>query len=173
MAAQALFLLVEDRDDDVLLIKRAFIKANVLNPLHVVSTGEEAIAYLRGVGKYRNRQEFPLPSLVLLDIKMPGLDGFQVLEWIREDPDLRALRVVILTSSDDMHDVNRAYKLGANSFLIKPIDFERFVEISQALAGYWLWMNQAPEVIRPAESGDARELLINKGPTSYPPPRRG
>lgn len=162
MAEQALFLLVEDREDDVLLIKRAFAKANVLNPLHVVSSGEEAIAYLQGVGKYRKRGEFPLPALVLLDIKMPGLDGFQVLEWIRADPDLRALRVVILTSSDDMHDVSRAYKLGANSFLIKPIDFERFVEISQALAGYWIWMDQAPEVARPATPDDAEAPWLGR-----------
>lgn len=153
-AAQAIFLLVEDGEDDVLLIKRAFIKANVLNPLQIVTSGEEAIAYLEGTGKYRNRTEFPLPALVLLDIKMPGLDGFQVLDWIRAQPDLRALRVVMLTSSDDMRDVNRAYQLGANSFLIKPIDFERFVEISQALAGYWLWMDKAPEVVRPGESAE-------------------
>jgi CheY-like chemotaxis protein len=149
MSDQALFLLVEDGEDDLLLIKRAFMKAKMLNPVQVVKTGEEAIAYLQGRGKYSNRAEFPLPSLVLLDIKMPGLDGFQVLEWIRAQPALKPLRVVMLTSSDDMRDVNRAYQLGANSFLIKPVDFERFVEISQALAGYWLWMDKAPDVLRP------------------------
>jgi CheY-like chemotaxis protein len=76
---------------------------------------------------------------------MPGLDGFDVLRWIRQEPVLSALRVVVLTASDDMRDVNVAYKMGANSFLIKPADLDRFVEISQALNGYWLWMNKALE----------------------------
>jgi len=145
----AVFLLVEDSGDDVLLIRRAFVKAKVLNPLQVARNGEDAIAYLAGTGKYFNRAEFPLPALVLLDLKMPGLNGFDVLRWVRQQPTLRALRVVILSSSDDMRDVNSAYQLGANSFLIKPVDFERFVEISLALNGYWLWLSQAPDVSRP------------------------
>jgi CheY-like chemotaxis protein len=82
---------------------------------------------------------------VLLDIKMPGLDGLDVLQWIRQQPDLREVGVVMLTNSDDMRDVNRAYQLGADSFLVKPLDFERFAEISQALAGYWVWMDKMPE----------------------------
>jgi CheY-like chemotaxis protein len=149
VSEQALFLLVEDNDNDALLLRRAFIKARVLNPLHVAKNGEEAIAYLSGTGKYANRVEFPLPSLVLLDLKMPGLDGFDVLRWIRQEPDLRALRVVVLTSSDEIRDINLAYQLGANSFLVKPADFERFVEISQALNGYWIWLDKSPEVSRP------------------------
>ncbi len=147
---QALILLVEDNDNDVLLLRRAFIKARVLNPLQVVRSGEEAIAYLSATGKYANRQEYPLPSLILLDLKMPGLDGFDVLRWIRQDPEMRVLRVVVLTSSDEMRDINLAYQLGANSFLVKPADFERFVEISQALNGYWLWLDKAPELSRPS-----------------------
>ncbi len=146
---QALFLLIEDNEDDVALIRRSFLKGNILNPLQVTRTGDEAIAYLKGEGVYANRAEYPLPALVLLDLKMPGKDGFEVLAWIRQQPTLRALRVVVLTSSNEMRDVNRAYQLGANSFLLKPVDFERFVDISQALAGYWLWMNKAPEVERP------------------------
>lgn len=147
-ADQALFLLVEDSDDDVLLIQRAFKKGNVINPLQVVRKGEDAVAYLKGEGLYANRAEYPLPSLVLLDLKLPGLDGFQVLNWIRKQPNLQAMRVVVLTSSDTIRDVNLAYQLGANSFLVKPVDFERFVEISQALKGFWLWMSEAPEVHR-------------------------
>ncbi len=155
MSDSAIFLLVDDNKDDVLLIRRAFEKAKVLNPLHVVNSGEEAIEYLSGNAKYANRAEYPLPTLVLLDIKMPRVDGFDVLRWIRLQPELSTLRVVILTSSDEMRDVNTAYKLGANSFLIKPVDFERFVEISQALAGYWLWMDKAPDVQRPPVNGDS------------------
>lgn len=146
---QAVFLLVEDNDNDALLLRRAFVKARVLNPLHVARSGEEAIAYLSGTGKYATRSEYPLPSLVLLDLKMPGLDGFDVLRWIRQEPELRALRVVVLTSSDELRDINLAYQLGANSFLVKPADFERFVEISQALNGYWMWLDKAPELSRP------------------------
>src|SRR5690349_19737256 len=121
------FLLVEDNADDVVLVKRAFAKAKVLNPLHITRRGEEAIDYLSGTGKYANRAEFPLPGLVLLDLNMPGLSGFDVLRWIRQQPGLRTLRVVVLTSSDETRDVNLAYQLGANSFLVKPVDFERFV----------------------------------------------
>jgi CheY-like chemotaxis protein len=148
MSDQALFLLVDDNENDVLLVRRAFVKAKVLNTLHVVRSGAEAIAYLSGKGQFANRAEYPLPALVLLDLKMPGMDGFDVLRWIRQEPALRTLRVVVLTASDDMRDVNVAYKMGANSFLIKPADLERFVEISQALNGYWLWLDKVPEAHR-------------------------
>jgi CheY-like chemotaxis protein len=92
---QSVILLVEDLADDVLLIRRAFEKAKVINPIHVVPNGEEAISYLNGSGKYANRAEYPLPDLVLLDLKMPGIDGFEVLRWIRQQPGLSSLRVVV------------------------------------------------------------------------------
>jgi len=163
MSEQALFLLVDDNEDDVLLVRRAFVKAKLLNPLHVVRSGDEAIAYLAGTGKFSSREEYPLPALILLDLKMPGLDGFEVLRWIRQEPALRSLRVVVLTASDDMRDVNVAYKLGANSFLIKPADLERFVEISQALNGYWLWLDKAPEALRAGEMSDGVEGTSEAG----------
>ena len=143
MGKLATVLLVDDRDEDVILIRRAFTQARVLNPVQVAWSGEEAIAYLSGSGKFEARAEFPLPGLVLLDIKMRGMDGFEVLRWIRQESPYPNLRVVMLTSSELMRDVNNAYELGANSFLVKPLDFERFVEISEALSGYWLWMDQA------------------------------
>src|SRR5436190_15241380 len=145
MPDHSLILLVEDREDDILLIRRAFIKGNVLNPLQVVRDGDEAIMYLAGEGRYANRSEFPLPDLVLLDLKMPRTDGFEVIRWIRQQPGFSTLRVVVLTSSQELKDVNLAYQLGANSFLVKPVDFERFIEMSQAIKGYWLWMSKAPE----------------------------
>src|SRR5438477_12877403 len=117
----SVILLAEDREDDVLLIRRAFNKANLLNPLHLVHDGDEAIAYLKGEGQFANRAEYPLPSLLLLDLKMPRRDGFEVLQWVREQSSLKALRVIVLTSSEHIQDVNRAYDLGANSFLVKPM----------------------------------------------------
>jgi CheY-like chemotaxis protein len=142
----AAFLLVEDNEDDIILLKRAFAKCRVLNPLKVVKNGSEAMAYLEGSGRYRDRQEFPLPRLVLLDIKMPGIDGLEVLKWIRQHPSHRSLRVIMLTSSDAIRDVNAAYQLGANSFLIKPNDFDDLVKLTQAIQGYWIWTDTGPQV---------------------------
>jgi|SRR6185503_16825243 len=143
-------MLVEDREDDIVLVLRAFRKAHLLNPLQIVRNGEEAIAYLKGEGQYANRDEFPLPALMLLDLKMPRKDGFEVLEWVRQQPSLNTLRVVVLTASEQMRDVNRAYQLGANSFLVKPTDFEDFMTMILSLSGHWLWMSRAPEIQRPS-----------------------
>ena len=140
---QAVIMLAEDLEDDILLIRTAFRKGNILNPLQVVRDGEEAVAYLQGEGKYANRLEYPLPDLLLLDLKMPRLDGFQVLRWIREQPGFQNLPVVVLTSSEQMRDVNEAYKLGANSFLVKPLEFDNFVETTRILRDYWLCLNKA------------------------------
>ncbi|HWX22809.1 MAG TPA: response regulator [Candidatus Binatia bacterium] len=147
MRDDALLLLVEDSEDDALLLRRVFLEANIVNPIQVVSTGEEALEYLSGCGRYASRAEFPLPALVLLDLNMPGLDGFEVLKWLRRRPTFNSLRVVVLTAWDAVRDINRAYKLGANSFLTKP---NRFEQVSQAIIGYWLWLSKAPEFSRPA-----------------------
>jgi CheY-like chemotaxis protein len=129
-------------------VRKAFEKAYVLNPLQVVADGEKAIAYLKGQGSYRNRAEYPLPSLVLLDLKLPKLDGFEVLKWIRAEPGLRNLPVIVLTSSEQIRDVNRAYQLGANSFLVKPGDFQNFIDLGRAIAGYWIRFSHNPEASR-------------------------
>lgn len=144
-----IILLAEDDENHVFLIRRAFKKAGLLNPLYVVRNGEEAISYLKGEGCYANRDEYPLPALLLLDLKMPQKDGFQVLEWIRQEADFKRLRVVVLTSSEEIKDVNRAYELGANSFLVKPVDMQEFMRLTDAIHGYWLWLSRAPEVQRP------------------------
>lgn len=149
-------LLAEDNEDHALLTRRAFKQAGLLNPLYVVQDGEEAIAYLKGEGKFSNRSEYPLPTLLLLDLKMPRKNGFEVLEWLRGQPNLAPLRVVVLTTSDQIHDVNRAYQLGANSFLTKPVDFRDFVQLSSAIKGYWLWLSRTPEIERPGEVKNGR-----------------
>ena|SRR2546426_248162 len=148
MPDQAVILLAEDREDDILLIKRAFEKGDIRNPLYVVRNGEEVVAYLKGEGRYSNRAEYPLPDLLLLDLKMPGMDGFDVLRWLRQQSDFGSLRVVVLTSSDRIQDVNSAYHLGANSFLVKPIDFQNVIELSKVLRHYWLQISKAPETSR-------------------------
>jgi CheY-like chemotaxis protein len=162
MPNQSELLLVDDNEDDVLLVRRAFAQARILNPLRIVRTGEEAVEYISGTGRYANRAEYPLPGVVLLDLKMPGMSGFDVLRWIRLQPGFGSLRVVVLTSSQDIRDVSAAYQLGANSFLVKPVDFERLVEISQALNGYWLWMDRSPEVERPAAGSLSDTELIRR-----------
>jgi CheY-like chemotaxis protein len=149
MFEQAVILLVEDLENDVFLIRRALVQAHLTNPIHVVRDGEEAVEYLGGTGKYANRDEYPLPGLILLDLKMPRMDGFQVLEWIRGQPGLNGIVVLVLTSSDRLRDVNRAYALGANSFLVKPIDFEQFVDLGNLLRKYWVKTAKVPESSRP------------------------
>lgn len=156
MSDQALFLLIEDNEDHVLLIRRAFAKSKVINPLQVVRSGEDAIAYMEGTRRFGNRAEFPLPAVILLDLKLTGMDGFDVLRWIRRQPSLKAVRIVVLTSSTEIRDVNLAYQLGANSFLVKPVDFEDFVRVTQALQGYWLWTDKEPEIFRNPRDGKLR-----------------
>ena len=140
-----LILLAEDRDDDVLLIQKGLAAAKLLHQVQVVRDGEEAIAYLKGESKYANREEYPLPDLLLLDLKLPRKDGFEVLQWIRQQPDHHLLRVVVLTSSDDLQDVDEAYQLGANSFLSKPPDLEDFLQLGRFITEYWLRHDKAPQ----------------------------
>jgi CheY-like chemotaxis protein len=149
MPDTAVILLVEDREDDILLITKAFQRAGLTNPIQVVRDGEEALAYLSGAGKYSNRAEYPLPILLLLDLKLPGMDGFEVLSWIRHEEGIRGLPVLVLTSSSQLRDVNRAYQLGANSFIVKEFDFQNTVEFAKLLRAYWLHTVSTPETSRP------------------------
>src|SRR5258707_7659509 len=117
-------LLAEDSEDDVIILRKAMAKALLDFPLFVAKDGEEAIAYLKGTGKFGDRSQFPMPDLLLLDLVMPLINGFEVLEWIREQPLLGSLPVVVLTSSETIHDIKLANQLGAHSFLVKPLDFK-------------------------------------------------
>ena len=146
----SLVLLAEDNENDVLMFRRAARRANFNQPLQIVSNGEDAIAYLKGEGKYEDRAKYPLPALVVLDLKMPRKNGFDVLEWMRAQAALDTMQVVVLSSSDEIRDINRAYELGANSFLVKPMSFDEFVGMLEALRSYCLRVWQAMNRCKPA-----------------------
>jgi len=139
------------------LIRKAFSNAGIGNPIYAVRSGDEVISYLRGDGQYCNRAEYPLPDLLLLDLKMPGTDGFDVLRWLRRQEGLESLRVLVLTSSEQIREVNQAYALGANSFLVKPMDFENLIQLSKTIRDFWLTMSKAPESYRPGKPMKAGE----------------
>lgn len=134
-------LLVEDEPNDVALIQRAFRKARLMNPVHVARTADEAEAYLEGSGDYGEADEYHDPALILLDLKLPGRSGHEVLRRIRSRPELTRVPVVVLTASRESADIERAYSLGANSYLQKPASFERLMEMVETLNLYWMVLN--------------------------------
>jgi CheY-like chemotaxis protein len=138
----AVILVAEDEENDVILIKRAFRQAQFEAQLQVVQTGEEAIAYLRGDPPYEDRDKAPIPSLILLDLKMPRKNGFEVLAWVRQNPEYNNLPIVVLTSSQESADINRAYALGANSYLVKPASFSSLVDMINRLREYFRFTSQ-------------------------------
>jgi two-component system response regulator len=135
-------LLVEDNPDDVKLTLHAFKKFNLSNRVAVVRDGAEALEFLYGTGRYADRSAAHIPKLVLLDLKLPLVDGFEVLKRIKGDPDMKSLPVVIMTSSKEERDVVEGYALGVNSYIVKPVDFEQFTEAVRQLGFYWLLLNQ-------------------------------
>jgi CheY-like chemotaxis protein len=131
-------LLVEDDLNDIFLVKRAFKMARIQNPLQVVTDGVEAINYLRGEGKYADRGAYPLPKLIVMDIKMPRKSGFEVLEWVKSSSTvLRRIPVVIVSSSENPSDINRAYELGANAYMVKPVAFRAVEHLFESITHYW------------------------------------
>ncbi|PWU16086.1 MAG: two-component system response regulator [Verrucomicrobia bacterium] len=144
MLKDQFILLVDDDSNDVLLLQRAFHKAGIGDLLKVARDGEEAIAYLSGSDRYADRSKFPMPFLILLDLKMPGTDGFEVLQWARAEPELKRLLIVVLTSSNLQSDIDRAYELGANSYLVKPVGFDEMVNLIQRFEAYWTEINRTP-----------------------------
>jgi|SRR5277367_62868 len=141
-------LLVEDNPDDEALAVRALKKNNVLNEIAVARDGVEALDYLFGEGAYAGRDMTVVPQVVLLDLKLPKLDGLSVLERLRADPRTKLLPVVLLTSSTEEEDMVKGYGLGANSYVRKPVDFDQFKEAIRQLSLYWLVLNEAPPTRR-------------------------
>jgi two-component system response regulator len=143
-----IILLIEDNPSDVGLTQRALAKSHIANELVVVGDGQEALDYIFGAGAYAGRDVTQMPALVLLDLKLPRLEGLEVLRRIRADERTRRLPVVILTTSKEEQDVAASYDLGANSYIRKPVDFAQFAQAVQHLGLYWLVLNEPPPKVR-------------------------
>lgn len=139
-------LAVEDDSNDVLLLRRVVEKAALRCRLQVLRDGDQAIAYLAGAGEYADRVTYPIPRLVMLDLKLPRRSGFEVLSWLRDQPGLRFLPVVVFSSSRQRADVERAYELRANSYIVKPVHYVDFLQIVKSVGEYWFLINEQPEV---------------------------
>jgi CheY-like chemotaxis protein len=142
-------LVAEDEPNDVMLLKRAFFKAHVEAAIDYVRDGQEVIDYLKGNPPFDNPVENPLPNLLLLDLKMPRLNGFEVLKWLQDQPFLHRLPVVIFSSSAQPEDLARAYELGAASYVVKPRDAQEFMDVVAALKKYWVEINVPPPDFSP------------------------
>ena len=145
-------LIVEDSEDDLYMLQRSLRIAEIANASRHVEDGQQAIDYLQGVGPYCDRAAYPLPALILLDLKLPLKNGFEVLAWIRQQPVLKTIVVIILTSSGENQDVTQAYELGANAFLVKPTSVDKLTEIVKSLEIFWLRHNKF-KVWPPARGG--------------------
>ncbi|MBI5938649.1 MAG: response regulator [Betaproteobacteria bacterium] len=144
-----IILLVEDNPDDEILTLRALKKCNILNEVVVARDGVEALDYLFGTGGYAGRDLGVQPQVVLLDLKLPKIDGLEVLRRIREDERTKLLPVVILTTSNEDNDITAGYELRTNSYIRKPVEFDQFIEAVRQLGMYWLLLNEPPPSIRP------------------------
>ena len=137
-------LLVDDNSDHVVLVERALSRAGRDVELHVLGDGDEAVDYLAGQGAYADRGAYPLPAVMLLDLNLPRRTGFEVMAWLRHQPPVSRLPVVVFTGSSDPHDVNRAYDMGANGYLVKPDRFRALVAMLAGLIDYWVEWNVLP-----------------------------
>jgi len=165
-------LQVEDDANDVFLLQHAMNKAGVTNPIQVVTDGQQAIDYLNGAGKFADREQFPLPGLVLLDLKLPHVMGLNVLRWIRQQPG-NPMVVIMLTASGEEADIATAYRLGVNAFLVKPSQASKLEEMARAIKDFWLTHNTLPQksvekVTGPSDGKRAHERTYLESPA----PRR-
>jgi len=140
-----LIFLIEDRPDEIELMKQALHQAGVTNPLRMISDGAEAIAYFEGRDRYADRHTYPLPRLVLLDLKLPNRTGLDIVKWLKNDDRLKRIPVILVTSSREVSDMEKAYSAGVNSYLVKPTSFRDFVETMKITATYWIHYNSSLE----------------------------
>ncbi|MDB6026191.1 MAG: response regulator receiver protein [Verrucomicrobiales bacterium] len=132
-------LIAEDDENDIHLLERALRKNGITNPVQVCRDGEEAINYLRGIDSYADRTKYPFPSVIFLDLKMPRKSGLDVLSWLKAHSECSVIPAIMLTSSREESDIAAAYKLGANSYIVKPLNFEKFQEMIKTAYDYWGW----------------------------------
>ena len=158
MIEDPIVLLVDDSKNDATLMRSVFARAGFVEPMRYAADGDDAIAYLRGDGRYRDRKLFPLPTTVLLDLNMPRKDGFEVLDWIRHQPALRRMRVYILSASSRAQDIERAYDLGANSYLVKPGNLDGLLKMATCLVA-WLRLSHFAPVTE--ASGSSVPFVVN------------
>lgn len=144
MSAERPILLIEDNPDDEALTLRAFSKNGIKNPIIVAHDGVEATDYLFSTGMYQGRDDTLMPALVLLDLKLPRMDGLEVLRRVRADAKIALLPVVVLTTSRELQDIHEAYRLGANSYIRKPVNFDEFIKTVEQIGAYWLSLNESP-----------------------------
>ena len=138
-------VLAEDDEDDQLIVRKAFNKARFRSPLQIVDNGRELMDYLKGRGKYQDREAYPMPGLILLDLNMPVMSGEEALAEIKADKNLQHIPVVVLTTSDDQTGINRCYELGANTFITKPVTFSGFLNVVSELQLYWFSLVELPD----------------------------
>ncbi|MGM0650041.1 MAG: response regulator [Bacteroidota bacterium] len=137
-------LIVEDNPQDAEMAMRAFKQNKLTNKLHIVEDGVKALDFLFAKGKYADRKNMNKPKIILLDLKLPKLDGLEVLQKIKSNPDTKIIPVIILTSSKEETDIIKSYQLGVNSYIVKPVDFDKFVKAVRDLGLYWLLLNENP-----------------------------
>src|SRR5688572_9131507 len=139
-------LIVDDDENDIFFVKRAFTEINVHCTFQMMKNGQDTIDYLAGIGEYANRRKYPLPMMILMDLKMPIMDGFQVLAWLRARDGIKVIPTVVFSSSDLPQDITRAYELGANSFMTKSVTYDGLLLKLQTLSQYWLEHCKHPQV---------------------------
>lgn len=144
--ASSVILIADDSTDDLFLLKRSLQQNAVVNPIQEVRSGRQAIAYLNGEGPFADRAQYPFPGILLLDLHMPDGDGFEVLTWIRNKLTTTGLLIIVLSRLDEIKNINRAYALGAKSFLTKPGDPQELQQLIKAFKDYWILRNKPPEI---------------------------
>lgn len=135
--ALARLLIVEDEPHDVEFLRRALTRSGVVTPIHDVENGEQALGYLQGLGRYADRAAFPLPRLIITDLKMPQMNGIELLRWIQAHPAYRAIPTIVLSSSTNESDVNAAFEAGARGYMVKPVGFDQLLQLAKVIADYW------------------------------------
>ena len=155
MHRQCTILIVDDDENDIFFVQRAFTEINVHCVFQILKNGQEVVDYLSGLGDYANREKYPLPMMILMDLKMPIMDGFQVLAWLRSRPGLKVIPTIVFSSSDVPADITRAYELGANSFMTKSVTYDGLLLKLQTLSQYWLEYCKHPQVAETDASNSA------------------